>query len=123
MIPVNQHTTTTTKRQKHDTRHQQITPFPLLAFLGHSTGGFQLRSLGRRNTCGTIGNLEGAPNLIAEREDLAIVVNVMSMVDCMIFGSHNWIDVEIHGIMNVGSPYSCEEEHAKVKPVVNGHYG
>ncbi len=110
---------------KHDTRHLHPSwmQYASLAFLAHSTGGFQLRSLGRWNTCGTIRNLERAPNLIAEREDLSIVVNIMSVMYCMVLGSHYRINVEIHGIMNVGSPYSCEEQHTKVKPVVNWHYG
>jgi hypothetical protein len=47
----------------------------------------------------------------------------MGVMDGMVLGPHDWINVKIHRIVNVGSPNSCKEEHDKVKSIVTWYYG
>jgi hypothetical protein len=64
-----------------------------------------------------------SPKPIAENKDLTVVVNVVRVMDRVVFAPHDGIDVPIHGVVDVGSPNGSEEQQAEVGQVMTGDEG
>lgn len=53
---------------------------------------------------------EGTPESIAKGKDLSVVVDEVSVMDRMVLGSHDGVDVPIQSIVDVGSPQGRKEK-------------
>mmetsp|Transcript_7942 Transcript_7942/g.29710 ORF Transcript_7942/g.29710 Transcript_7942/m.29710 type:complete len:429 (-) Transcript_7942:51-1337(-) len=68
-----------------------------------------------------LGRLQRAPELVAIDEDLPEVVVVVRVVDRVVLGAHDRLDVSRHGVVDVCGPDAREEEHQQVRDVVARH--
>lgn len=63
---------------------------------------------------------QGSPHAVAHGKDLPVVVNVVRVVDRVVFRPHDWVDVPIHGVVNVRGPNGGEKEQGHVGRIVAG---